>query len=219
MIDADTRKPTARHSGKIVAALCVAAAIGGAVLYGMNARPGKEGTSGECATSRAVAERIAPLARGEVAGVSVAKNPRPLAELVFEGPDGARKNLSDFKGKAVLLNLWATWCIPCREEMPALDRLQARLGGTDFEVVAISIDTARLEKRRTFLADAGVKSLAFYADPSAEVFQVLKKAGKVVGLPTTILVDAKGCEIGIMPGPADWASADAAAMIAGLTGR
>ena len=219
MTDAETRQPKARRSGIILAALCASAGIGGAVLYGMSDRGGKEAASGECAASKAVAERMAPLARGEVAAVSIAKNPQPIKELTFDGPDGARKNLSDFRGRAVLLNLWATWCIPCREEMPALDRLQARLGGADFEVVAISIDTARLEKRRAFLADAGVKSLAFYADPSAEVFQTLKKAGKVVGLPTTILVDAKGCELGIMPGPADWASEDAVAMIAALAGR
>ena len=110
-------------------------------------------------------------------------------------------------------------CIPCREEMPALDRLQAQTGGPDFEVVAISIDTTRLEKRQAFLNDAGVKSLGVCAAPSAEVFQVLKKAGKVVGLPTSILVDKDGCETGIMSGPADWASADAFALVAAAAGR
>jgi len=197
--------------GKIAfLAICAAVLAGGAVLYGMRGA-GKEG-GGQCDAARAVAERVAPFAKGEVASLNVAKTPRPMPALAFETVDG-RKQLSDLRGKAVLLNLWATWCIPCREEMPALDRLQAQKGGPDFEVVAISIDTTRLEKRQAFLNEAGVKSLGFYADPSAEVFQVLKKAGKVVGLPTSILVDKEGCEIGVMSGPADWASADAVALV------
>jgi thiol-disulfide isomerase/thioredoxin len=103
--------------------------------------------------------------------------------------------------------------------MPSLDRLQARLGGPDFEVVAINIDTTRLDRRQTFLREAGVEKLAFYADRSADVFQILKKAGKVVGLPTTLLIDRDGCELGVMPGPADWASEDAVKLVAKALGR
>jgi thiol-disulfide isomerase/thioredoxin len=211
-------KPAARTGRIALAVLCAAALAGGSVLYGIKARGGKEAAGGQCAASAAVAARTAAFAKGEVAALSVAKTPRPMAELSFDA-DGGKRKFSDFRGKTVLLNLWATWCIPCREEMPALDRLQARLGGPDFEVVAVSIDTTRLEKRQAFLNEAGVKSLGFYADPSAEVFQVLKKAGKVVGLPTSILVDRDGCEIGVMSGPADWASADALALVAAAAGR
>lgn len=211
-------KPAPRLGGAAIAALCVAAVVGGSVLYGMFGGSGKEAANGQCTASKAVAERIAPLARGEVAAVTVAKAPRPMAELAFEGAGGAKRKLSEFRGKSVLLNLWATWCIPCREEMPALDRLQARLGDAHFEVVAISIDTARLDRRQAFLDDAAVKSLGFYADPTAEVFQILKRNGKVVGLPTTILIDASGCEIAQMPGPADWASEDAFRLIAAAKG-
>ena len=207
------RKPTARRGGQWIALLLVAAVGVGGVLYGMSGQRGKEALDGQCAASRLVAERIAPLARGDVAALNVARTPRPIADLIFEDAAGAATALSAFRGKTVLLNLWATWCIPCREEMPALDQVQSQLGGPDFEVVAINIDTTRLDRRRAFLGDAGVKSLNFYADPKAEVFQVLKKAGKVVGLPTTILVDRQGCEIGIMPGPADWASGDAVRLI------
>jgi len=116
------------------------------------------------------------------------------------------------------LNLWATWCVPCREEMPALDRLQAQAGGADFEVVALNIDTARLEKRQQFLSEIGVKALKFYADPSADVFQTLKRAGKVVGLPTTILIDADGCELGTLAGAAAWDSPDALRLVAAARG-
>jgi hypothetical protein len=91
--------------------------------------------------------------------------------------------------------------------------LQARLGGPDFDVVAINIDTTRLDRRQAFLKEAGVEKLAFYTDRSADVFQTLKKAGKVTGLPTTLLIDADGCELGVMPGPADWASDDAVRLV------
>ena len=89
----------------------------------------------------------------------------------------------------MLVNLWATWCVPCRKEMPALDALQAELGGDKFDVVAINIDTRDPEKPLAFLKDAGVTHLAYYADQSAKVFQELKLAGKAFGMPTTLIVD------------------------------
>ena len=97
--------------------------------------------------------------------------------------------------------------------MPSLDRLQAAAGGQNFEVVAVNIDTARLDRRQAFLNEIGVKSLVFFADPSADVFQTLKRAGKVVGLPTSILIDAQGCEIGALAGAAAWDSPDARRLI------
>jgi thiol-disulfide isomerase/thioredoxin len=179
---------------------------GGEAKLGLAARA--EGA--ECAESRAASLRVAPLATGEVAALIVAKTPAPMPEISFEAPGGVKK-LSDFRG--LLLNLWATWCIPCREEMPALDRLQKAAGGPDFEVVAVSIDTARLERRQVFLDTAGVKSLTFYADPKAEAFQILRAANRVEGLPTSWLIGKDGCEIGMLAAKADWGSADAAALI------
>jgi thiol-disulfide isomerase/thioredoxin len=185
----------------------VAAAV---VLYGIAGGPGKETVS---ACSADVSRQLAPFARGQLAALNVPANPKQAVPISFLGPDGARLSLADFKGRAVLLNLWATWCLPCREEMPALDSLQSQLGDADFEVVAVSIDTARLERRRTFLEETGIKSLAFYADPTADSFQTLKRAGKALGLPTTILIDSSGCEVGVMAGPADWAADDSIALI------
>ena len=135
-----------------------------------------------------------------------------MPELSFSGADGKTVKLTDFRGRDLLLNLWATWCVPCRQEMPSLDRLEGKRGGPDFQVVAVNIDTARLDRPKAFLSDIGVKNLAFYADNTANVFEVLKQDGKVIGLPTTILVGKDGCDVGVMAGPAQWDSQDALAL-------
>jgi thiol-disulfide isomerase/thioredoxin len=129
--------------------------------------------------------------------------------LVFYDAAGAERRLSGWQGRTVLFNLWATWCVPCRKEMPALDELQGKLGGPNFEVVAVNIDTRDPDKPRTWLNEAGVNRLAYYADPTAKVFQDLKLIGKAFGMPTTLIVDPTRCEIGTVAGPAEWASEDA----------
>lgn len=177
------------------------------------------GQAANCSADRTVTDRLKPLAKGEVAGVLVPDQPRKLPELAFQDGAGRSLTLKDFAGKTVLLNLWATWCAPCREEMPALDRLQAELGGEDFTVAAVSVDTQEPQKARDFLKELKIEKLAFYADPTAGAFQNLKLAGRAVGLPTTVLVDKQGCEIGYLPGPANWASEDAKALIRAALGR
>ena len=101
---------------------------------------------------------------------------------------------------------------------PALDRLQAKDGGADFEVVAINVDTARLERAPAFLNEIGVKNLTRYADPSADAFEALRLAGKALGLPTSLLIDKDGCEVGVVAGPANWDKPDAVAAVAALKG-
>lgn len=125
---------------------------------------------------------------------------RELPDLRFEDGSGKKFSLADFRGRLVLVNLWATWCGPCREEMPTLDRLQAALGGSDFEVVALSIDRAGIGVVETFYADIGVKNLARYIDASGKVAQELS----ALGLPTTLLIDRQGREIARHVGPAEW---------------
>lgn len=194
--------------------VALAGTVLAAVLYGMIGFGGKESAGNQaCAPAATTAQRLAPLAKGQVAALNVAKTPKIATEIVFDGPAGERMKLADFRGRIVLLNLWATWCVPCREEMPALDRLQGELGGPSFEVLAINIDTARLERRKQFLDSVGVTRLGFYTDPKADVFQTLRQAGKVTGLPTTILIDGNGCELGIMAGPAEWDGPDALALL------
>ena len=136
-----------------------------------------------------------------------------MPDLAFEDADGKPRKLSDWRGKTVLVNLWATWCVPCRKEMPALDRLQTKLKGPNFEVVAINIDTRDPEKPRTFLKDANLTALGFFSDEKAKVFQDLKAIGRALGMPTSVLVDPQGCEIATIAGPAEWASEDAIRLI------
>ncbi|HYD15132.1 MAG TPA: TlpA disulfide reductase family protein [Hyphomicrobium sp.] len=137
------------------------------------------------------------------------KTPEPLADVSFVDGSGTPKTLKDFRGKTVLLNLWATWCAPCREEMPSLDRLQAALGSDKFEVVALAVDRTGVDAARKFLADTKVNALKLYADPTTRSGSALK----AVGMPTTILIDAEGREIGRLPGPAEWDSEHAKRLV------
>jgi len=126
---------------------------------------------------------------------------------------------AEWRDRTVLLNLWATWCVPCRKELPALDALQAKLGSDRFEVVTINIDTRNLDKPKAWLAEAGISRLSYYGDPSAKVFQDLKAIGKATGMPTTLLIDPQGCELGVLAGPAEWASDDALRLVEAALGR
>lgn len=190
-------------------------ALGGTAFYsGL-------GDAGNASCSAAVksAAAMAPLARGEVAAVEVFKRPKPAPDLVFTGPDGKPATLASLKGRTVLVNLWATWCAPCLKEMPSLDTLQKDMGGSDFAVVAINIDTRNLDRPKSWLAENKVTNLAYYSDPQASTFQVLRATRKVEGMPVSLIVDREGCELGIIQGPADWASADAKALLSAAAGR
>jgi thiol-disulfide isomerase/thioredoxin len=129
-------------------------------------------------------------------------SPRPIAAVEFEDGQGRKRALVDFRGKVVLLNLWATWCGPCRKEMPTLDRLQSQLGGADFEVVALSIDRGGQAVVKSFFDEIGVQRLAIYVDATAEAGTKLG----ILGVPTTLLLDGAGREIGRVTGPAEWDS-------------
>jgi thiol-disulfide isomerase/thioredoxin len=157
---------------------CVAA--GAAVLFG--------------GTHAAVAQKTVPYA--------VHPTPRPLPDIEFKDREGKDLRLSNFKGKVVLLNVWATWCPPCRREMPTLDRLQGVLGGKDFEVLALSIDRAGVQAVEAFFMEVGVKHLRLYIDQSMAATRKLA----VVGLPTTLLIDRAGREVWRYAGAAEWDS-------------
>lgn len=135
--------------------------------------------------------------------------PKSIPAIQFKDDQGRARSLADFHGKVVLLNIWATWCVPCRREMPALDRLQGTLGGADFEVVALSMDHSGIEVVRKFYAEVGIQKLAMYIDSSGKATRELG----AVGLPTTLLVDREGREIGRLIGPAEWDSPEIAEFI------
>jgi thiol-disulfide isomerase/thioredoxin len=200
------------------ASLALAAAMS-AVLYA-GGPGGKEDTARAadgpaCAAAAKIAAAVDPLAKGDVAALSIAKKPSGVGDFVFNDPAGQPVKLSAFRGKTVLLNLWATWCVPCRGEMPELDKLQAEFGSDKFEVVAINIDTTRPERPKALFQELGLKALKLYSDPKADIFYEMKQSGKALGLPLTLLIDSEGCQIGLINGPAAWHSADARALIAG----
>ncbi|MGB2729752.1 MAG: TlpA disulfide reductase family protein [Methylovirgula sp.] len=205
-----TKEPSPSRFPSPLISLAVLAAVLG-FIYVMKGGHRNEAAAA-CASTRTVISRLEPLVHGEIAALALSNAPRPMPNLTFTGADGKTVKLSDFRGRDVLLNLWATWCVPCRQEMPALDRLEGKRGGPDFQVVAVNIDTARLDRPKAFLREIGVKNLTFYADNTANIFEVLKENGKVLGLPTTILVGKDGCNIGTMAGPAVWDSPDALAL-------
>ena len=192
------------------AALVILIALAG--IYGIAHRRSNPADAA-CQGAVNTAKRIAPLVRGEVAALAPAQSPFRVPDLAFKDARGREVTLADWRGRTVLLNLWATWCVPCRREMPALDALQALLGGSDFEVVAVNIDTRDPQKPLTFLKDVAITHLTYYSDASAHVFEDLKTAGKAFGMPTTVIVDPSGCEIGAMAGPAEWASDDGVRLI------
>jgi thiol-disulfide isomerase/thioredoxin len=201
----------------VIGAVVIGGLIGYAGMVGMGGR-GASGGDPSCRPAVATAKKIAPLAHGEVAALTMATKPLKLPDLAFEDGDGKLRKLSDWHGKTVLVNLWATWCVPCRKEMPALEGLQTKLKSPNFEVVAINIDTRDPEKPRKFLDDANLTKLGFFNDQKAKVFQDLKSIGRALGMPTSVLVDGQGCEIATIAGPAEWDSEDALKLIEAATG-
>ncbi|MGH6851352.1 MAG: thiol:disulfide interchange protein TlpA [Methylocella sp.] len=217
----DSKKEHAPRVSRAVAFAAAALACGvlAFVLYGIEAPGSKEVAENlACPGAASTAARLKPLVHGEIAALTLATHPKPLPELSFATPEGTKASLADFKGRTVLLNLWASWCVPCRQEMPALDRLQGMRGSKDFTVVAVNIDTARPDRTQAFLRETGIKNLKLYTDNTEAIFQTLKQAGKVLGLPATILVGKDGCEIGTMAGPAQWDSEDALALLNAIQG-
>jgi thiol-disulfide isomerase/thioredoxin len=126
--------------------------------------------------------------------------PKPTPELQFRDGHGQERSLGDFRGKVVLLNIWATWCGPCRREMPSLDRLQANWGGPDFEVVALSIDRAGTAVIEKFYVEHALRNLAIYNDDTGKASRTLG----AIGVPATLLLGRDGKELGRLIGPAEW---------------
>jgi thiol-disulfide isomerase/thioredoxin len=207
----DTATPR-RSTGKMLALVVSVLAIISVAIYLMldASRNDQLGTSATPAAGALPSE----VARGAVAAFITHKAPRDLPSFTFQDADGRQLTMADWRGKNVLLNIWATWCAPCREEMPALSKLQQTYGGDDFEVVTISVDQKGIPVARAFLEEIGV-DLPLYADPTTKTLSSLKG----VGLPTTVLINAEGKETGRLLGPAVWDSPDAFHLIETALGR
>jgi thiol-disulfide isomerase/thioredoxin len=215
---AGSGRPSERKALVVALAAAVIAAVAGfASVYVTLGRPdnrvrpsSERPASGE---GKAAALPAGPganvLSQGQMATFVFRKTPEELPEAKFQDASGRERTLADWRGKVVLLNLWATWCLPCRKEMPALDRLQRELGSDRFEVVAVSVDRTGLAGARKFLDEARTEKLALYADGSARLANALRAGG----LPATLLVDREGREIGRLLGPAEWDGEDAKRLI------
>ncbi len=162
-----------------------------------------EVTNGEAPGVAPSAPAAAPLE------LSVFDRPRDVPEIRFKNAEERDLTLADFRGKAVLLNIWATWCVPCRKEMPALDRLQAQLGGDDFVVLPLSIDRTGLPAVRRFYEELGLQKLGIYIDASGAASRALAAPG----VPTTLLIDRQGREIARKMGAAEWDGPEMVALI------
>jgi thiol-disulfide isomerase/thioredoxin len=195
---------------QIGAGFAILAAITGIYLYQGDGR--KAGTS-EASNAQPVTASVPgvskSLATGALAAFLVKPERRPTTDIAFQDADGKNLKISDWKGRVVLINLWATWCAPCRKEMPDLAKLQAELGSKDFEVVAISVDRKGVEASAAFLKETGADNLKLYVEPTTTIVNDLQ----AIGLPVTVLLDRKGNEIGRLLGPADWSGPDARTLI------
>lgn len=206
-------------TGGLIVIMAVLGGVAGAgLLYGKSllSGNGEEKTATACTATQEELVRLGEQATGDVAAMIMRESASPLPDLVFQAKDDSNRTLQSFAGKTLLVNLWATWCIPCREEMPALAELETAMADENFQVLAINIDTGDAAKPAAFLEEIGVDNLGLYRDPTIGVFNTLKREGLAFGLPVTLLVDRDGCLLGAMNGPAHWSGDDAKALIGAL---
>lgn len=172
----------------------------------------------ECAPQPLAAQVVDAAATGQLAALNGTGTGRGHSAMAFTDAQGKAFTLKDFAGKTLLVNFWASWCIPCRAEMPALDRLAAQQNDDNFMVLPINLDIGAggLDKAKKFLAEGGWQNLPLYADSTFEAFKKLQTDAVAIGLPSTLLIDRKGCEIGVLQGPAEWDSADGTRVIEAL---
>jgi len=193
----------------LIGAALLAGVIGFAAVYVTLGGPDNGRVAD--AASAAPPPGVRPAGKKGSLAAFVHKNPPvDVPEITFEDATGAKRTLADFRGKTILLNLWATWCAPCRQEMPSLDRLQKELGSDRFEVVALSLDRAGRDAAAKFFDEIKVENLKLYIDPTMKAGSGLR----AVGMPTTILIGADGRELGRLPGPTEWDSPAAKELIA-----
>lgn len=193
-------------------ALVCGIVVGSIGVYVSESRSGNE-TAANCPANDALTKALNAASTGEVAAMQALDRPFDASHIAFKNANDEETTLGAMKGRALLVNLWATWCVPCRAEMPALDELERQAGGPDFAVVPINLDMGDAQKPRDFYAETKLTALPLLRDETMGVFNDLKREGTAFGLPTSLLVDAAGCARAVMSGPAEWASADALRLV------
>ncbi|MAY31734.1 MAG: redoxin [Rhodovulum sp.] len=159
---------------------------------------------------------IAALRQGDMLKLNVHAEPQPIPIIApLETLDGAPVTLAEYQGKYVVVNFWATWCAPCRKEMPGLDRLQTELAGEDFEVVTIAVGRLSVPGIHRFFEETGVENVVALRDP----FAILSRQMSVLGLPVTVIMDPEGREIARLIGEAEWDGPNARVILDELLDR
>jgi thiol-disulfide isomerase/thioredoxin len=167
-----------------------------------------------CPANTVGAAKLDSAALGELAAVTGTGQGRSYADMALKDAAGKELTVASFAGKKLLINFWASWCIPCREEMPALNALAQTYNSDTFLVLPVNTGDTQEGKAAKFLADGNWPNLPLYADPTGfSIIDRLKTSAVSAGLPATVLVDEKGCELAVLQGPAEWDSPDGHALI------
>lgn len=172
----------------------------------------------QCMVNQENIEKINDVAVDAMAAFQTLKTPTIVPEITFVNQNNEKQSIKDLRGKTILLNLWATWCAPCREEMPDLDQLQKNKGNEKFQVLAISLDRGEANKIEKFYEEINIRYLDIAHDPTLETLNALRKLGLAFGLPATILINENGCAVGALNGPAKWNSDQAHKLINAIRG-
>jgi thiol-disulfide isomerase/thioredoxin len=216
----DTSANQAKGRGRFVVPALVGLVAGVGVAIASWFYLGNAAQAQSCPAQQAAAQVIDAAATGELAALIGTGEGRGYADMAFKDADGADMTVADFSGKALLVNFWASWCVPCREEMPALDAIAMQYNSDKFAVLPINLDIGEggLAKAEAFLDEGQFQNLPLYADNTFAAFDRLKREAVAVGLPATLLLDPEGCELAVLQGPAEWHSPDGEAVIKALIG-
>jgi len=217
MSDTSAPPPAGRNRLGLIATLGL---VGAGVAIAAWAYLGNAAPAGSCPAQPAAAQIIDAAATGELAALNGTGGGRGYADMAFQDAEGRQMSIADFAGKALLVNFWASWCVPCREEMPALDAVASEYNSDSFMVLPINLDIGEggLAKAQAFLDEGQFENLPLYADSSFAAFERLKREAVAIGLPATLLLDPDGCELAVLQGPAEWHTPDGKAVVEALIG-
>ncbi|WP_245895277.1 TlpA family protein disulfide reductase [Devosia submarina] len=212
MTDTHAPRPGATRSVRLAIILGLAGLVLAIAAWVML---GNAGEARECPVQEEAATAIGDAAVGELAALNGTGEGRGYGTMAFKDAAGQPVTIADFKGKKLLVNFWASWCVPCREEMPALDALATQYNSDAFMVLPINLDIGAggLEKAQAFLDENQFSNLPLYADNTFAAFERLKQQAVAVGLPATLVLDENGCELAVLQGPAEWNSDDGRAVV------